>query len=135
MKDHPNLSPAINHNLRLTEAMGGWWLGELPACAGTADSLLKPGRMLRIQTRNTLYALKHHPDNPLWMLIKGHPKYCPDWTTCHVAGSTWGGSMLRMKFVGVGMHLEFSVFDYIDGLCEGTITTTPMQEIEECAVD
>ena len=132
--DHPNLSLAINKNIRESEVMGGWWIRDLPRIAGEHDGLLIPGRMLKIRTRNTQYYLKHDPTNSNWMLIKGHTRYCPDWTTCKIAGSTWGGSMLKMGYVGVGMCLEFSIFSAIDGLFEGSVTTSFIQEIEECAV-
>jgi hypothetical protein len=40
-------------------------------------------------------------------LICGHPQYCPDLVPVRIEGSTWGGSMLKMRFIGRGMHLEF----------------------------
>jgi hypothetical protein len=40
-------------------------------------------------------------------LISGHPKYCPDPVAVSIAGSTWGGSMLKVRFIGRGMRLEF----------------------------
>ena len=40
-------------------------------------------------------------------LISGHPEFCPDPVLVTVDGSNWGGSMLKMSFIGRGMHLEF----------------------------
>jgi hypothetical protein len=41
-----------------------------------------------------------------------------------IAGSTWGGSMLKVRFIGRGMHLEFHHPAY-----STPIVTSPIQEI------
>lgn len=111
-QDHPNLSPEINAAIKESELQGGCELAKLPV-----------GKRLIVQTRNTKYTItKRGPDD---YLICGHAKYCPESTECHIAGSTWGGSMLKMGFVGRGMRLEFSVKEH------GTVTTSTIQEIEE----
>jgi hypothetical protein len=61
-------------------------------------------------------------------LISGHPQYCPTPTLVAIAGSTWGGSMLKRHFVGRGMHLEFCHPEY-----STPIVTSRVQEIRECA--
>jgi hypothetical protein len=43
-----------------------------------------------------------------------------------IAGSTWGGSMLKMRFIGRGMHLEFHHPAY-----STPIITSAIQEIRE----
>jgi hypothetical protein len=43
-----------------------------------------------------------------------------------IAGSTWGGSMLKLQFVGRGMHLEFHHPEYAT-----PIVTSPIQEIRD----
>ena len=40
-------------------------------------------------------------------LIWGHPQYCPEPVPVRIKGSTWGGSMLKLRFIGRGMRLEF----------------------------
>ena len=40
-------------------------------------------------------------------LIWGQPQYCPEPVAVRVEGSTWGGSMLKVRFLGRGMRLEF----------------------------
>ena len=35
------------------------------------------------------------------------PEYCPDPVLVTIDGSNWGGSMLKMSFIGRGMRLEF----------------------------
>ena len=60
-------------------------------------------------------------------LISGHPQYCPEPILVVIAGSTWGGSMLKRRFVGRGMHLEFHHPEY-----RTPIVTSSIQEIREC---
>jgi hypothetical protein len=60
-------------------------------------------------------------------LISGHPQYCPEPTLVAIAGSTWGGSMLKRHFVGRGMHLEFCHPEY-----SNPIVTSRVEEIREC---
>jgi len=43
-----------------------------------------------------------------------------------IHGSTWGGSMLKRRFIGRGMQLEFRHPDY-----STPIVTSPIQEIQE----
>ncbi len=44
-----------------------------------------------------------------------------------IAGSTWGGSMLKVRFIGRGMHLEFRHPGYTT-----PIVTSLILEIREC---
>jgi hypothetical protein len=46
-----------------------------------------------------------------------------------IAGSTWGGSMLKLQYVGRGMHLEFR-----HPLYPTPIVTSPIQEIRDNVV-
>jgi len=41
-----------------------------------------------------------------------------------IAGSNWGGSMLKAAFLGRGMHLEYRHPDY-----RGPIVTSPIVDI------
>ena len=91
---HPNLSNEINHNIIQSEIEGGVYLRDL-----------EPGAVLAIQTRNRSYRLVNLGEEAA--LISGHPEFCPEPVKVQVQGCTWGGSMLKTKFVGRGMHLEF----------------------------
>ena len=61
--------------------------------------------MLAIQTQNRFYTVVSLGDDTA--LISGHPEFCPDPVQVRIHGSTWGGSMLKTRYVGRGMHLEF----------------------------
>lgn len=110
-KPHPNLSDELNQSIVESELAGGAWLEKMAV-----------GKTLRIQTRNTLYLLTKTADG---YLLSGSAKYCPTPTKAYPHGSTWGGSMLKIMFVGIGMHLEIG----IEG--KGTITTSEIQTVEE----
>jgi len=59
-------------------------------------------------------------------LLSGHPEFCPEPVQVAIAGSTWGGSMLKLQYVGRGMHLEFRHPAYAT-----PIVTSPIQEIRD----
>jgi len=91
---HPNLADQVNHNIIQSEVEGGVYLRDL-----------RPGAVLAIQTRNRSYILVNLSEESA--LISGHPEFCPEPVEVQVQGCTWGGSMLKAKYVGRGMHLEF----------------------------
>jgi len=91
---HPNLSDEVNHNFVQSEIEGGVFLSDLP-----------PSTVLEIQTQHHCYLVVLLNENNV--LISGHPEFCPEPTPVAIAGSTWGGSMLKRRYVGRGMHMEF----------------------------
>jgi len=111
---HPNLSDTVNHNIVQSEVEGGVYLERLP-----------PWTVLQIDTQHHSYTAVMLGDNQAF--ISGHPLYCPEPVLVSIAGSTWGGSMLKLRFVGRGMHLEFHHPSY-----SMPIITSPIQEIREC---
>lgn len=66
---------------------------------------------IQVRTKHTIYTLDVDGNQ---ITIKdsrqdGKPNRFAEPTKCNIHGSTWGGSMLKMNYIGVGMHLEFSV--------------------------
>ena len=114
---HPNLSPEINRNIEQSEKDGGIWAKDVPEGCG-----------IEVQTQNTLYEFRKHPTNNNFWQVKGHARYCPTWTDCRIVGSTWGGSMIKTGFIGVGMHLEIILLSSGTELYQGTMTTTRIKE-------
>ena len=112
---HPNLGGEVNHNIVQSEIEGGVFLKDLPAAT-----------VLQIQTQNRCYTAVLVDEGSA--LISGHPQYCPQPVLVAIAGSTWGGSMLKRRFVGRGMHLEFRHPEY-----QTPIVTSRIKEIRECA--
>jgi len=111
---HPNFSDEVNHNIVQSEIEGGVYLNELP-----------PSTVLKIHTQNHCYVAVMLGGSQA--LISGHPEFCPEPVQVGIAGSTWGGSMLKMHFVGRGMHLEFHHPEY-----QTPIVTSAIQDIREC---
>ena len=90
----PHLSDVVNRRIVQSEIEGGVHLGDLPA-----------GAVLEIETENRSYTMEYRGLNQA--LLSGHPVFCPQPTLVTIAGSTWGGSMLKTGFIGRGMRLEF----------------------------
>ena len=86
---------------------------------------LQPGSQLQVTTRNTCYQLLVLIGNTA--LITGHSLYCPRPVLVRIHGSTWGGSMLKVRFIGRGMCMEFAHPQY-----QTPILTSPIQEIRQC---
>lgn len=123
---HPNLSREINGKIAESEVLGGVWVHPHPdyVCEEIkAQPVLPCGAVLKIQTRNTLYTLEKRGEREFY--IQGHPKYCPEPTRCYIAGSSWGGSMMKAGFIGRGMVLEFSTDAF------ASLHTSTIQEITE----
>lgn len=101
---HDNLSDEINRAIAESELQGGFDLRELAV-----------GRRLYVYMRLGYYLLEHRSDG---FYISEHPfhgeaKYCPEPTRCVVTGSIFHpkGTMLKAKWVGRGMFLEFHLND------------------------
>jgi len=116
-RSHPNLSDEVNRNIAQSEIEGGVFLNDLP-----------PATMLEIQTQHHCYLIVLLADNNA--LISGHPQYCPEPVPVAIAGSTWGGTMLKRRFVGRGMRLEFCHPAY-----PKPIVTSHIQEIRELQME
>ena len=91
---HPNWSDEVNHNIIQSEIEGGVHL----------DDLVE-GTVLEVESHHRSYTMVYLGRGKA--LISGHPEFCPDPVLVRIAGSTWGGSMLKLRFIGRGMYLEF----------------------------
>jgi len=113
-RPHENLSDEVNRNLVQSEIEGAVRLQDL-----------EPGAVLRMNTENTCYEIVVLHRGSAY--LSGHPHYCPQPVLVTIAGSTWGGSMLKVHFIGRGMHLEFRHPGY-----PTPIVTSIIREIREC---
>lgn len=93
-RPHPNLSDEVNRNIVQSEIEGGVHLDDL-----------SEGAILEVETQNRLYTIVNCGRGQA--LISGHAKFCPYPVLVWIHGSTWGGSMLKVRFIGRGMRLEF----------------------------
>ena len=93
---HDNLSDKINFDIMKSEKDGGIKLEDI-----------KIEQSLIVQTKNTTYTIRKI-NNKIYV-ISGHPIFCSKETYCNIAGSTWSGSMIKVGFIGIDMHLEFFI--------------------------
>jgi len=108
----PHLSDVVNRRIVASEIEGGVHLGDV-----------RPGTVLEVETQNRAYTIEYQGSGKA--LISGHPIFCPKPTPVTIHGSTWGGSMIKMGFIGRGMHLEFGQPDL------QSITTSRIVQVRE----
>jgi len=107
---HPNLADEVNRNIVRSEIEGGVHLDHVGE-----------GTTLHVETQHRQYTIVYLGRGEA--LISGHPVYCPHPILVRIQGSTWGGSMLKVRFIGRGMRLEFHHPTY------RTVTTSYILEI------
>jgi hypothetical protein len=112
---NPHLGDVVNRHIVQSEIEGGVHLGRVA-----------PGTVLEVRTQNRAYTIRYQGFGQA--LISGHPVFCPEPTLVNIHGSTWGGSMLKEKFIGRGMRLEFG-----HPSCS-PITTSIILEVRETGV-
>ena len=106
----PNLDEEIAKKIIQSEVEGGIKVENLPV-----------GKTLKIVTQHHVYSLEHRTDG---YYVSGHPEFCPDPERAVIAGSTFGGSMLKVGFVGRGMFLEFRLLGH-----DGIFTTSEISDM------
>ena len=109
-----SFSSDINRRIVQSEIEGGVHLSDLP-----------DGAALEVRTENRAYRLQVTGRGQA--SISGHPVFCPEPVAVNIHGSSWGGSMLKVAYIGRGMHLEFHHPQY------QTITTSKILEIRAAA--
>ncbi len=107
-----HLSDAVNSRIVQSEIEGGVHLRDLT-----------PGTVLEVRTRNRAYTIQYRGSGQA--LISGHPVFCPEPVLVNIHGSTWGGSMLKERYIGRGMCLEFGC------PAHQPITTSVIVEVRE----
>ncbi len=104
------LDDAVRSRIVQSEFDGGVRLGTL-----------SEGSRVLVDTLNNRYEIRIR-DGQTW--ISGHPEFCPMPVAVCVRGSSWGGSMLRRAYLGLGMHMEFGHPEY------ETVTTSRIVSIQ-----
>lgn len=104
----------VTRRIVSSEIEGGVYLTEI-----------EEGEALEVRTENRSYRIELRDGRAIY--ISGHPVFCPEPTRVAIHGSSWGGSMLKLAFIGRGMHLEFHHPEY------STITTSRILDIRQAA--
>ena len=89
-----SLDSAVNRALRNVAAEEGVALFDLPV-----------GAALDVETGQHVYRIEHRGEGRVQ--ISGHPEICPEPVLCDYLGASMGGPLLRMRFIGMGMRMEF----------------------------
>jgi len=89
-----HLGDTVNGRIVQSEIEGGIHLHDV-----------RPGTVLEVMTQNRAYTIEYRGLGQA--LISGHPVFCPEPVLVSIHGSTWGGAMLKERYIGRGMHLEF----------------------------
>lgn len=105
------LSDQIRHNIAKSEIDGGVWLRNME----DGDYMM--------ETQNTFYTITKKDGK---YTIMGHAKYCPTPREINIHGSTFGGSTLKIGYIGRGMHLEGS---FPDSPGSGYFLTSAIKDI------
>lgn len=111
-KASPYFDDSVNRNIIRSQIEGGVHLSQL-----------SPGTILEVETQNRAYTIDYRGSGQA--MISGHPVFCPEPVLVNIHGSTWGGSMLKERFIGRGMRLEFAHPNY------EPITTSVILEVRE----
>ncbi|HZR23616.1 MAG TPA: hypothetical protein VFA59_08525 [Vicinamibacterales bacterium] len=93
---------------------------------GVALDRLHPLDRLTIRTRHSIYEVIVSSPSSGDVLVRGG-EFFPEFTPARLAGSTLGGSFLKLRTINIGFRLEFS-------LGPNFVLTSPVQAIE-CGPD
>ncbi|MCI0565326.1 MAG: hypothetical protein MN733_43225 [Nitrososphaera sp.] len=113
-----HLHPDIVRNIEEQQKRGGVQLDKLAV-----------GTKVEAQTLNTLYKIEVLRNGK--QRIEGG-KYFPQAVETRISGSTWGGSMLALKWLGLGMNMEIHKGVPSD---RPIFTTSPVQSLKIIAPD
>lgn len=94
---------------------------QTPSGRGVHISRLEPFQSVQIQTQNNPYCLYVLEPSEGRILVRGG-HYFPYYKEAYLCGSSWGGSILRVGWIGLGMCLEM----FVDGM---RIVTTPLKSL------
>jgi len=105
--DHPNLSDEINKAKASQNEDTGVFIDKLPV-----------GTIVKIETKRSIYIFEVQ-DATGRVHIKGTGNYFNEITPARIIGSNFGGTMLKSRWVGIGMRMEVLP----DGPLKGVITS------------
>jgi len=96
--DHPDRGSIDSRLVALfekSERDGGVWVKDIPE-----------GTIVSVHARDSLFVVAFTDAAAGSAVIQGSGQHCPSPTLCRVNGSTWGESMIKLGWIGRGMHLE-----------------------------
>lgn len=109
--NNSNLSAEILACLNQSEQDGGLVWKDIPV-----------GTTVVAKTRNSVYLIEKREDGDFAYVSGG---FFTEPEKVRLNGSTWGGSMIKVGFIGVGMYIEF----VRDSAEKPMVTTTAIREL------
>ena len=106
----PRLPDKVNEKTIESEKADGAWI-----------EMMEVGDRLEIKTVNTTYILEKRDDG---FYLSGNKKYCPEPTKVIINGSTFGGRLIKIGFIGLDMHMEYILSGKV-------LTSSSVQEINQ----
>lgn len=96
-----------------------------------------PRHLIVVETRNTVYEFAHVNGRALGQATRKdnphiRPRFLAEPTLVSIHGSTFGGSIIKVGYVGVEMHLEFHELDAPES---GRITTSAIENVRVSALE
>jgi hypothetical protein len=112
-------SPLSSTHVARAATLDGF-AGAASGCRGISVLDLEPLTVLFVSTINSVYRIV--VSQRASVFVQGG-QFFPDSSAAHLAGSTFGGSIIKVGWIGVGMRME---------ICgqNGPIVTSPVQRIE-----
>lgn len=114
--EHPgekNLDPRLLAKIKQSEKDGGVFLQEIPN-----------GHIVEVHTGNSVYTIAVIDKEKNKVAMQGNGKHLQQPTVSYLQGSTFGGSLIKVGWIGVGMHLEAQLAG------GGVLTTSVIQTVE-----
>ncbi|HJS72991.1 MAG TPA: hypothetical protein VJ921_01800 [Vicinamibacteria bacterium] len=89
---------------------------------GLNVSRLEPLTRIEVRTRNSVYDITVlHPNH--WKILVRGGRFFPTETAAYLCGSGYGGTLLKVAWIGVGLCCELST----DGL---RVVTSPVEDVQ-----
>ncbi len=96
--EHPgekHIDPRLLAKIKQSEKDGGIFLKDIP-----------DRHIVEVHTQNSVYTIAVIDKDQSKVAIQGNNKHLLHPEVCYLRGSTFGGSMIKVGWIGVGMHLE-----------------------------
>lgn len=101
MEEHPgekHIDPRLLSKIKQSEKDGGIFLKDVPN-----------NHIIEAHTQNSVYTIAVIDKEKSKVAIQGNNKHLIQPEVCYLRGSTFGGSMIKVGWIGVGMRLEVNL--------------------------
>lgn len=110
-----HIDPRLVALMKKSEKDGGILLKDVP----DPDEAV-----VEVYTQNSLYEIAIIDTEKHEVAVRGNGRVFPEPELCYLRGSTWGGSMVKIGWIGVGMRLE------VNGDTSGLVSTSAVKTIK-----